>query len=641
MAGRNLHVSTRVAFLRLLDEGYSVPDACAATGVSKKTGYRWRKVGLNPTGEADDGRPDFNTSGAQNRARRQDLAQSDPLDRRWLSSDANRALDDFDFFRRRYLGRRATPWQRDAADHVVDWLVSPDTEYAVVNCPPGSGKSTLFTADLLLWLICRDRSIRILIGSSTQRLAENYSNRLRRTLERTRPLPENPAQGRLFPADAALPQDFGRFKPLQAEGQVWTRSQFTVAQLDSEGVEDKEPTVASYGMDSEFLGHRANLVIWDDLVTRKILRNGEQIENQRDWWVEEGETRLEPGGLLLLQGQRMGADDLYRYCLDMRMNEDEHEELGRETKYRHVMYPAHFEDLCREDHGKDAKPWPDGCLLDPIRLPWRGSKGLATIAKNRGDAYRVQYQQEDMDPSESLVNKLWIDGGVDPQTGELYQGCWDKDRDAGEIPANLARPLVSFATADPSPTKFWSIQWWVYQPHTHQRFLLDLIRQSMDSPDFLDWNENQGVFFGVMEEWQNRSKELGVPISHWIVEINAAQRFILQHDHVRRWQRRHGVQVIGHSTTRNKTDPDFGVQMLKNLYRYGQVRLPGKGTGRLGSLKLVDELTRYPNTATDDCIMAQWFGEFAIKQGALHRITEKEPTILRRPSWMRKQVVAA
>lgn len=635
MARRAIPVSSRVEFFNLLDQGYSVAQASKAVGVARETGYLWRKTGLNLSGLSQNSHP----SGPDNRKKRVDLSQSEPVSRQWLSEEALRGIEDFDYFRRRYLGRRPTPWQADAASRVVEWLTSAETEYAVINCPPGSGKSTLFTSDLLLWLICRDRSMRILIGSSTQRLAENYSNRLRRTLERTRPLPENPAQGRVFAADASMAQDYGRFKPMQSEGQAWTRAQFTVAQVDMEGVEDKEPTVASYGMDSEFLGHRANLVLWDDLVTRRQLRNSEQLENQRDWWVEEGETRLEPGGLLLLQGQRMGADDLYRYCLDMLLDPEEVVDLGRPTKYRHVMYPAHFEEKCEQDHGKDAKAWPEGCLLDPIRLPWKGAKGLSTIAANRGDAYRVQYQQEDVDPSEVLVPKLWIDGGVSSD-GELFPGCWDADRGISELPAGLAPPLISYATADPSPTKFWSIQWWVYQPATNQRFLLDLIRQSMDAPDFLDWNANGGFFFGIMEEWQQRAKDKNLPISHWIVEANAAQRFILQYDHVRRWQRQHGVQIISHQTHRNKSDPDYGIQMLKNLYRYGQVRLPGRAEGRLASLKLVDEVTRYPATSTDDCLMAQWFGEYHIANGALHRVTDHEPTILRRPSWMRKKVAA-
>jgi hypothetical protein len=446
-------------------------------------------------------------------------------------------------------------------------------------------------------------------------------------------LAANPAQGRVVDAEAALAQDFGRFKPVEG---LWTRDEFVVAQLDVEGAEDKEPTVSAYGMDSEFLGHRANVVVWDDLVTRAILRNSEQIENQRAWWTEEGETRLEPGGVLLLVGQRMGADDLYRFCLDMEIPEELVEVVGRDRKYRHIVFPAHFDDRCEKDHGRDAQPWPDGCLLDPVRLPWTK---LATVQRNRGAAYRVQYQQEEVDPEEVLVPKLWVDGGIGSD-GEMFPGCWD-DRDLFDIPANLAPPVLSVATADPSPTKYWSIQHWLVQPGTNQRFLLDLLRQSMDSPDFLDWNQNEGCFFGVMEEWQQRSTAAGYPITHWIVENNAAQRFILQHDHVRRWQRQHGVQIIAHATHRNKTDPDYGVQMLKNLYRFGQVRLPAKGIGRLASLKLIDEVTRYPQTSTDDCMMAQWFLEYQLGQGALRGVgEEREPISLRRPGWMRRKVAA-
>ena len=42
----------------------------------------------------------------------------------------------------------------------------------------------------------------------------------------------------------------------------------------------------------------------------------EAKQNLRTWWDSEAETRLEPRGLLLVQGQRIQHDDLYRYCLD-------------------------------------------------------------------------------------------------------------------------------------------------------------------------------------------------------------------------------------------------------------------------------------------------------------------------------------
>ena len=65
-------------------------------------------------------------------------------------------------------------------------------------------------------------------------------------------------------AEGCLAQDYGRFRP--RTGDVWRADEFTVLAstdlaIDGESsVEDKEPTVSSFGMDSEFLGARAKLV---------------------------------------------------------------------------------------------------------------------------------------------------------------------------------------------------------------------------------------------------------------------------------------------------------------------------------------------------------------------------------------------
>ena len=88
-----------------------------------------------------------------------------------LSPEAQRSLEDFAYFRRRYFGRNSTPWQERAAYEVMRSVESNDREYVVMNEPPGSGKSTLFTNDIPCWLIARNRRIRIQIGSRTERQA--------------------------------------------------------------------------------------------------------------------------------------------------------------------------------------------------------------------------------------------------------------------------------------------------------------------------------------------------------------------------------------------------------------------------------------------------------------------------------------
>lgn len=619
-------------FFAALVAGESQAAACRLVGISYKTGSNWRKH--EPV------------NGQEWRLAREEQNLPDVLAEHELCDEAKRGLEDFEFFRAYYLGHVSMPWQIEAAVTLVELLASPDKEYVVLNVPPGAGKSTLFTHDIVLWAIVRNRAVRIIVGSRTQRQAERYSLRVRRSLERTRPfLPpeELVSKGLALNAQSTLARDYGRFKPSVAD--LWRVEEFVVAQTNDALLEDKEPTVAAYGMDSGFLGNRGDMVLWDDLVDRKVLKTIDSIENQRSWWDEEAETRLEPGGLLGVVGQRMGAEDLYRYCLDMHAapDEDTLDDLSDEErqalprKYRHIVYRAHDETKCEMVHRPSvAKPWPEGCLLDPRRLPWRE---LAAKSKNREEVYRVQYQQEDVDPALVTVPRVYIDGGTDPESGAMLPGCWDPQRSLNEIPQGLVPPLFRIATADPSPTRFWAIEEWLWHPASNQRFLIDLCRQVMDAPDFLDWNENAKTFSGVMEEWQVRSIADGLPISHWIVESNAAQRFMLQYDHVHRWMRQHQVQIVPHQTHVNKINDTYGVTMLKNVYKHGLCRLPGKENSRNIVMKLVDEASRHPNGSYDDCFMAQWFFEYQLPRLGLEDddVTD-EPQW--RPSWLKKKVAA-
>lgn len=445
----------------------------------------------------------------------------------------------------------------------------------------------------------------------------------------------------------SLVMDYGRFRPTtHFTTDVWRAEEFVIAQPGDVLISEKEASFAAFGMDGGLLGGRFRLVVWDDLVDRKNVRSAEALQELVEWYDDVAETRLEPGGLLVLQGQRMGADDLYRHALDQLGGDPDDEDEFRPKKYHHVVFKAHYPEVCRgkETHARVAVPFrplgdgsPDpagGCLLDPRRLPWRE---LVTIQSNRMEKYRVLYQQEDVDPSAVLVPRIWIDGGTDKETGEWFPGCWDKDRGLAQIPKGLSAPFRSIVAVDPSPTMYWAVQWWGYHPDSEQRFLLDQVRRKMDAPEFLDFNYTNGVHTGLMEEWQARSEDLGYPISHWIVEANAAQRFLLQYDHVKTWLRKHRTVVVPHQTQRNKLDPEFGIQSIAPHYRHGRVRLPMGGNhhgdvSRLAAVQLVDEITRWPEGRTDDCVLANWFMEFH-----LPRLFPKSAGATRRqkrPSWL-------
>jgi len=555
-----------------------------------------------------------------------------PYDR--LCPEAKAALDDFGLFQRRYFGRIATPWQVEAAGIVRERLESPEKEYGVINAPPGVGKSTTFTLDIPAWLTCRNRSIRGQIGSKTMAQATRYVQRLRRALERSIPLsaePEEIAKGLAADAEGTLAGDFGLFRG--GEGEIWSAEAFVVAQVGGQLIAEKEPTWSAFGMDSGFLGMRYDFVVWDDVVDNLTLRTVDARTNQQTWYDDVAEKRLEPHGLMILQGQRLSGDDLYRYALDKKAGLDD-EEDAVDRKYFHIVFKAHYEDRCHGDHGRDAHYYPKGCLLDPRRLPWRE---LRSEMANRSAKFQVLYQQEDVDPASVLVPYVWVTGGRDPRTGEDCPGCYDEDRELCQLPAGLAGHLLSIATADPSPTKYWSVQWWVvrfgWDGAPYERYLMDLVRRSMDAPDFLDWNANEQAFSGLMDEWQDRSVLLGHPITTWIVEANAAQRFLLQYDHVRRWKTKWGVSVIPHQTSVRKLDPEYGVQTIASQWRYGRVRLPNKRytSAPQTSQFLIREATAYPEGRTDDCVMAQWFLEYHLP----HMSPETTPMPrFRRPTWM-------
>jgi hypothetical protein len=617
--------------------GFSIAQSAARAKFSEATAYRVEKAAKNI--RADDG---LDSSARNYREQKREESLEGPKSYDNLCDEAKLALEDFGYFRKRYFGRVSTPWQEEAGEKLVELLESPDKEYVVMNMPPGSGKTTLLH-DLTCWIICRNRNIRLLTGSATMSLASRNLMRVRRSLERVIPEiadEQLKARGQAFDAETTLALDYGRFKPLDKE--LWTREAFIVMQPEDAGaISEKEPTLSAYGMDSGFIGGRFDGCFWDDLVDPRKVRSAEQREALEDWYQDVAESRLEPAGMLALIGQRLAPDDLYRFALDMvqPMDDDEEDELSeeelallrRDKKYKHLLYKAHYEEKCDEQyHKKGADAYPVGCLLDPRRLPWRE---ISNLISNRGERFAVVYQQQDIDKDDVLVQTDWVYGRNE------HIGCWDNDRDKWQIPPGISpQSCIVVATADPSPTNFWSIQCWLYHPESEQRFLLDLVRKKMEAPEFLEFNYNEGRFTGIMEEWQKLSETLGFPIQTWIIEQNAAQRFMLQYDHFKRWRQMRGVDVIPHNTAANKANAEYGVTTISQHWRFGRVRLPGRGEGKVVSMRLVDEVTRYPHGRTDDCVMAEWFFEWNLPNIDLPKT---QVTKAWRPNWVKSTHLAS
>lgn len=566
-----------------------------------------------------------------------------------LNSHAKHALRDFGFFRHRYFGHVSRPWHVQAAEQMVKLLAQDTKSHVVVNCPPGSGKTTLFSHDLPAWLLARDRAIRCLIGTGAENTGQDYTIRIRTSLERIIPIEADPTEkrrGLARDAETCLVHDFGRFKP---EGNAyWRADKLVVARAGGAPAHQKEASVASFGRQSTFLGGRFNFCMWDDVVTDQNSRSHEDMEKLSRWWTNTAESRLEPGGLIVLQGQRLSAHDLYRHCLDLRDISDfdgnyddddaNFDPDNMPRKYFHIKFQAHADELClgggpKEPHHDPltAQAWPKGCLLDPLRLTYRD---LMVARYNDAKQYATVYQQEDSDPGSVLVNPLWLSGGQD-SNGTMFTGCWDRDRMCGQFPQNLAGDVYSVVTADPSGANFWGVQWWAYQVETDYEHLVDIERKKMQAPELLDWNNTTQRYSGLLEDWWQRSKDIGRPITHAIVEVNAVQRWLLQYDHAKRWSSERGVDFVAHATTRNKSDPELGVGTLGPHYRHGRVRLPGHPLTMPQMLAMQRELTRYPDSLTTDCVMSHWF--LHTNRANLFAARPSKPVQFNRPTWIRSR----
>lgn len=566
-----------------------------------------------------------------------------------LNPRARTALGDFDLFRRRYFGEVSLPWHSEVSAKIDELQQQPGQSYAVFNAPPGAGKSALIRA-IGIRATVLNRKLRGGRLSNSAPLAIREVRLMRRHLERTTPVLQKSqliTAGMACDAEACLADDYGRFKP---EGRdQWSSEAFVVLQPSGVLVSEKEPTWSAYGMDSVLLGNRLDLILADDVDTPRSVRANESTREAFCFdWDNEVETRLEPDGLLVVIGQRLSVRDIYRYCADKGISTEDVEvvnvaEGGKQ--YHHFVYPAHFDEQCTGEHTKAGAAWPEGCLLDPYRVPW--SK-LVMLQANQPHTYHTVYQQRDGDPDSGLIDPAWIDGGRG-RDGLDYVGCWDKQRSLWQVPEGVSGG-VGCIQVDPSGTQHWAVQAWLYVPPLprgpnepegptaetlgHQRILLDLFDGPMQAPDLLDWSHTDGVFHGKLEEWRANFAEIGRRLDVVVVEVNAAQRYLLQFEHATRWAQRNFVRFLPHSTGVMKTDAKMGVMAMRGAYQFGLVRLPsGDQASRRAVHPLVEQVKRWPDTQREDQVMAQWFGEFNLSKIA-PAPTRQGATRPFRPSWL-------
>src|ERR1700691_3538203 len=119
-------------FFEAYDKGATVGKAASVAKISEATAYRLlkaaRESGQRPLKDAPRESAPKSVEGANSGAnylkRKREAGQVGPIPYEYLTDEAKRALEDFDYFRQRYFGHVPTPWQREAAETLVGLLES-------------------------------------------------------------------------------------------------------------------------------------------------------------------------------------------------------------------------------------------------------------------------------------------------------------------------------------------------------------------------------------------------------------------------------------------------------------------------------------------------------------------------------------
>lgn len=445
---------------------------------------------------------------------------------------------DFATWRKKFLGQ-------DTFRHQQAWIELIETgEYKpiegefyqqgdptrfIINVPPFHAKSMTMTVEYVVYRICMQPNIRVILVSKKQEQSKKFLYAIKQRLTSN--------------TWSALQQTYapdGGFRPERGDGASWGANMFYVAGIDSG---EKDPTVEAIGIGGQIYGSRADLIILDDCVT---LGNANEYEKQIQWLESEVENRVRDGKIILV-GTRLSTTDLYSELA----NGERY--LSGNSPWTILRMPAVLQFA---DDPKDwvtlwpkttspmevgQRPNPDGTYD-----AWDGPRMARERDKKPPKVWSLVYQQQDV-AEDAVFNPKCVMGSVDKRRkpGPLIAGAWGHPRNGMEgqyviasmDPAMTGDTFSLVGAVDRKDSTRRIMQAWV-QPSPTPAYIRNLI---------MDVTTDYGVH-------------------EWVIEQNAFQLFLIHDEDIQKFLRERGVKLTPHYTGRNKQDPDFGVASVAPLF---------------------------------------------------------------------------
>ena len=564
------------AFLELFREGMTIANAMKAVDRSISTYERWRR---------DD--EEFVSAVERVRNLRNGVAGPKP----------DREVLGFPEFSEKYLDAKVFPHMQNVVDLIEardpSWVhpsmvfEKGEPDLVMVNMPPEHAKTTSITINYVVYRICMDPNIRVILVSKTAEMAKKMLYAIKTRLT--------------HPRYEAMIEAYAPLGGFDKDSEAWNQTMIYVSDNARDSGE-KDPTVQALGIRGHIYGARADLIILDDTVD---LTNAHEYEKQIDWLQSEVISRISASGSMLVVGTRLASKDLYRELRDESRYPDE------ASPWSYLSMPAVLEFADKE---------PDWVTLWPrSNQPEPGSKIETQDADAEGyyakwDGPRLSKKRRRVSPRAWAMvyqqQQVSEDAVFNP---EMIKAAINGNRMAGPIPKGMVNQrtngmdgLIIVAGLDPATTGHTAAVVMGLDIKSQKRYVLDVYNK-INTP----------------EAMRDMIKDFTVKyrISEWRIERNGFQGFLVHDRELNEFCSTRGTVIKPHFTGQNKHDTDFGVASMASLFsnwenKNQMIELPSTH-GQESCKQLVEQLVTWspsaPKTQKTDIVMAMWFAELSCR----------------------------
>jgi len=272
--------------------------------------------------------------------------------------------------------------------HELERVEAGELDVLIISMPPGSAKSTYSSVGFPAWYLGKNPHKCVICASNTGELAERFGRR-------SRGLVGGQAHRSIFPDSE-----------LSAESAAAGRWETT-----------KGGEYFAAGVGGTITGRRGDLILIDDPVKSREEADSETIrEKQWAWFRDDLQTRLKPGGAIVIIMTRWHEDDLAG-----RLLEDIKKHPGQRVKVLKIPMEAGLDDPLGREPGETL--WPEWFTPE-----------MVAIAKREPRTWSALYQQEPRPIGGGEFKRNGCSIGDAPQWS-ARRSCWSIHHPARARPA--------------------------------------------------------------------------------------------------------------------------------------------------------------------------------------------------------------